>query len=77
MFNFKGRHKTVYSIPGNNDAQTNVKVTKPDGKVFWVPVEDVKDIAEIIKSSKALNLVYGQLGNQILKLNKKLDEALK
>lgn len=46
---FRGVFKAVYEVPDDPaDTLTQVKVTKRDGKVFFIPVSDMRKINELL-----------------------------
>ena len=62
-YTLTGKHKTTYEIPCQSHAIDQIKVIKPDGKVFWIPVADIDKIIEILKCDE-----------QMVELNKRIEK---
>jgi len=55
-----GKHKTRYEIPEEITAISQIKVIKPDGKVFFMPVDDFEKIVMAIDGIKLLDKALGK-----------------
>lgn len=51
--------KDIYDI---NTTTGQIKVTKPDGKFWYMPIMDARMIVHVMKKKEQMELIKGELG---------------
>lgn len=57
-----GIYGTRYDIPDPNYGVNQVRVTRGDGKVFYIPVADLLDVAEFINQTRIVAEAQRKIG---------------
>lgn len=68
MKKYNGVHGAEYEL---NESGFDIKVTKPDGKVFYVPLQDMENILRIMEieaQSEAWNKQDEEIKNELASL---------